>query len=216
MTEKLAVPSNPSFANCRSFCWNIKNMKTWKKTAFLFPGNKVLEVQILEPQSPALYIVIVLSCPLIGSRSSSTANQRVDQNNCQTLGSQDLYFLKIFTCEALHFKNNFFCAWNYTTSNKSKMRSLHHINYEPHWSLEPVYLSSEKPIFYMKAIFKSWFLAKFGFMWNLQWIFKSNKKKVKNIFAIFKGEQISKGILIFETSSKKTHKNPCPSTFSVW
>ena len=29
-----------------------------------------------------LYIVIVLSCPLIGSLSSSTANQRVAQNNC--------------------------------------------------------------------------------------------------------------------------------------
>ena len=34
-----------------------------------YTGNKVLEVQILDPQRPALYIVIVLSCPLIGSRS---------------------------------------------------------------------------------------------------------------------------------------------------
>ena len=75
-------------------------------------GNKVLEVQILEPQSPALYIVIVLSCPLIGSRSSSTANQRAAQNNCRALGSQDLYFLKFFTCKELilaEFKCE--CKW---------------------------------------------------------------------------------------------------------
>ena len=45
-------------------------------------GNEVFEVQILEPQSPALYVVCVLSCPLIGSCSSSTANQRAAQNNC--------------------------------------------------------------------------------------------------------------------------------------
>ena len=72
-------------------------------------GNKVLEVQILEPQSPALYIVIVLSCPLIGSRSSgATANQGAEQNNCRALGSQDLYFLKFFTCkQKISFPNPF-------------------------------------------------------------------------------------------------------------
>merc|ERR1711971_684635 len=37
-------------------------------------------------------------CPLIGSRSSSTANQRAGQKNCRSLGSQDLYFLNFFTC----------------------------------------------------------------------------------------------------------------------
>ena len=44
-----------------------------------------------------LYIVIVLSCPLIGSLSSSTANQRAAQNNYRTLGFQDLYFLNFVT-----------------------------------------------------------------------------------------------------------------------
>ena len=63
---------------------------------FLITGNKVLEVQILEPQRPALYIVIVLSYSLIGSCSSSIA--KAAQNNCRTLGSQDLYFLKLFVC----------------------------------------------------------------------------------------------------------------------
>ena len=58
----------------------------------------MLEVQILDPQSLALYIVIVLSCPLIASLSGSTANQREAQIKCWTLGSQDLYFLKILTC----------------------------------------------------------------------------------------------------------------------
>ena len=61
-------------------------------------GNKILELQIMEPQSLALYIEIVLSCPFISSRSSSTANQRVAQNNYQGLGCQDLYFLNLVTC----------------------------------------------------------------------------------------------------------------------
>ena len=65
-------------------------------------GNKILEVQILELQSPTLYIVIILNCPLIGSRSNSKANQRAAQNNCRSLASQDLYFLKFFTCKLAH------------------------------------------------------------------------------------------------------------------
>ena len=73
-----------------------------------YTGNKVLEVQILDPQRPALYIVIVLSCPLIGSRSvvccGATANQRAAQNDCRALGSKDLYSLKFFTCNVSFVK----------------------------------------------------------------------------------------------------------------
>ena len=65
-------------------------------------GTKILEIQILEPQSLTLYIVIVLSCPLIGSCNSSTANQRAAQNNCMALGSQDLYFLKYLPVKFWH------------------------------------------------------------------------------------------------------------------
>jgi hypothetical protein len=42
--------------------------------------------------------VIVLNCPLIGSLSSSIANQKAAQNNYRTLGFQDLYFLNFVTC----------------------------------------------------------------------------------------------------------------------
>ena len=76
----------------------LSEIETARISYFSCTGKKILEVQILEPQSPALYIVIVLSCPLIGSRSSSTANQRAGQKNCRSLGSQDLYFLNFFTC----------------------------------------------------------------------------------------------------------------------
>ena len=48
------------------------------------------------PKSGSL-VVIILTCPLIGSLSSSTANQRAAQNNYQALGCQDLYFLN-FVC----------------------------------------------------------------------------------------------------------------------
>ena len=48
-------------------------------------------------------------------------------------------------------------------------------------------------------------------MCNLQWI--SMKKKVHKIFAIFKDEQISKGILIFEPSSNKRTKIPVHQLF---
>ena len=43
-------------------------------------------------------LVIVLSCPQIGSLSSSTANQRAAQNNYRALGCQNLYFLNFVTC----------------------------------------------------------------------------------------------------------------------
>ena len=38
-------------------------------------------MQILRPRKTGSLLVIVLSCPLIGSLSSSTANQRAAQNN---------------------------------------------------------------------------------------------------------------------------------------
>ena len=39
-----------------------------------------------------------MSCPQIGSLSSSTANQKAAQNNYRALGCQDLYFLNFVTC----------------------------------------------------------------------------------------------------------------------
>ena len=43
-------------------------------------GEKVQEVQIHGPPKSGFLLVIVLSCPIIGSLSSSTANQRAAQN----------------------------------------------------------------------------------------------------------------------------------------
>ena len=63
-------------------------------------------VQILWPPNSGSLLVIVLSCPLIGSISSSTANQRAAQNNYQTLGFQNLYFLNCVTSKKLA-KNDF-------------------------------------------------------------------------------------------------------------
>ena len=60
---------------------NFKNYKSWDKSESL--------------------LVIVLSCPLIGSLSRSTANQEAAQNNYYTepdFGFCDLYFLNFFTC----------------------------------------------------------------------------------------------------------------------
>ena len=42
---------------------------------------------------------MVLSCPLICSLSSLTANQRAAQNNYRALGCQDLYFLNFVICK---------------------------------------------------------------------------------------------------------------------
>ena len=54
----------------------------------------------MRPPKPGSLLVIVLSCPQIGSLSNSTANQRAAQNNYWTLGLQDLYFLNFVTCNA--------------------------------------------------------------------------------------------------------------------
>ena len=65
--------------------------------------RKKLRSKILRDPKTGALLVIVLSCPQIGSTSSSTSNQRAAQNNHQALGSQDLYFLNFVTCMlALH------------------------------------------------------------------------------------------------------------------
>ena len=53
-------------------------------------GEKNEEVQILKHPKTSFLLVIVLSCPQIGSLSSSTANQRAAQNNYRAWGFQDL------------------------------------------------------------------------------------------------------------------------------
>ena len=63
------------------------------KGTYVFTGENFSEVQILRPPKPGSLLVIVLSCPQIGSLSSSTANQRAAQNNYRALGCQDLYNL---------------------------------------------------------------------------------------------------------------------------
>ena len=62
----------------------VTNGKTsWSDTA-------VTKLKKYKTPKVQLYIVIVLSCPLTGSLSSSVANRRAAQNNCyiysQTLG----------------------------------------------------------------------------------------------------------------------------------
>ena len=52
----------------------------------------------MRPPEPGSLSVIILTCPLIGSLSSSTVNQRAAQNNYRALGLQDLYFLNVVTC----------------------------------------------------------------------------------------------------------------------
>ena len=61
-------------------------------------GEKNWEVKILRHPKTSSLLVIVMSCPQIGSLSSSTANQRAAQNNYRALGYQDLYFLNFVTC----------------------------------------------------------------------------------------------------------------------
>ena len=60
-------------------------------------GEKFSEISLGSPRPSAL-LVIFLSCPQIGSLSSSTANQRAAENNYRALGHQDLYFLNFVTC----------------------------------------------------------------------------------------------------------------------
>ena len=55
-------------------------------------------MQILGSTKFNFSLVIVFSCPLIASLSSSTANQRAAQKDYQALGFQDLYCLTFFTC----------------------------------------------------------------------------------------------------------------------
>ena len=59
---------------------------------------KILRSTNTETPKAQLFINICLSCPLIGSLSSPTINQRAAQNNYQALGFQDLYFLNFVTC----------------------------------------------------------------------------------------------------------------------
>ena len=56
---------------------------------------------MLRPPKSGSLLVIVFSCPQIGSLSSSTANQRAAQNNHQALGWLDLFFLNFVTCNEL-------------------------------------------------------------------------------------------------------------------
>ena len=62
-------------------------------------GENFKKVQILRPPKPGSFLVIILSCPLIGSLNSSTANQRAAQNNYYALWFQYLYFLNFVTYE---------------------------------------------------------------------------------------------------------------------
>ena len=66
----------------------------------------------MRPPQPSSLLVIFLSCPLIGSLSSSAANQRAAQNNYRALGIQDLFFLIFLTCTLLKrgFKGSLFAA----------------------------------------------------------------------------------------------------------
>ena len=52
----------------------------------IITGKKILRSANPETPKPGSLIVIVLSCPQIGSLSSSTANQRAAQNNYWALG----------------------------------------------------------------------------------------------------------------------------------
>ena len=54
---------------------------------------------MLRPPKSGSLLVIVFSCPQIGSLSSPTANQRAALNNYWALGFQDLYFLNFVTCK---------------------------------------------------------------------------------------------------------------------
>ena len=54
-------------------------------------------LRVLRPPKLGSLWAIVLSCPLIGSLSSSTADQRAAQNNYWALGFQDLCFSNFVT-----------------------------------------------------------------------------------------------------------------------
>ena len=78
----------------------IKGHEIFSRNAlkYFIAGKKIYEVQILRQPKISSLLVIVLSCPPIGSLSSSTTNQRAAQNNYRALGCQELYFLNSVTC----------------------------------------------------------------------------------------------------------------------
>ena len=64
--------------------------------------TKILRSTHPKTPKPGSLLVIILSCPPIGSLSSSTANPRAAENNYRALGCQDLYYLKLckFRCDS--------------------------------------------------------------------------------------------------------------------
>ena len=64
-----------------------------------------LQVKYFKKYKSSL-LIIILSCPQIGSLSSSTANQRAAQYNYPALGCQDLYFLNFVTCNILKLETD--------------------------------------------------------------------------------------------------------------
>ena len=56
--------------------------------AHVSTDENFLEVQILRPLKTGSLLVIVLSCPQIGSLSSSTANQMAAQNDYRAFGAR--------------------------------------------------------------------------------------------------------------------------------
>ena len=61
------------------------SFEIWTEKQICITGEKVEEAQNLRTPKSGSFLVIVFSCPLIGFLSSSTANQRVAQNNQYTL-----------------------------------------------------------------------------------------------------------------------------------
>jgi hypothetical protein len=87
-----------NFVNSRPSASNFKTFSRSLEQFFLTVGQNNFDTQ-----RPALYyLVIVLSCPQIGSLSSSTVNQRQGgqiKTNYGVFGCQDLYFLNFVTCK---------------------------------------------------------------------------------------------------------------------
>ena len=85
----------------------VANSRTAKFPSHFCLNKEIVQVKKFkkckscETQRPALYYWLLLSWPEIGSRSSSTANQRAAQDNYWALGCQDLYFLNFVTCMTL-------------------------------------------------------------------------------------------------------------------
>ena len=78
--------------------WFLSTKSRQDRCLSYLTGEKVSEVQILGPPKSGSLLVIVLSCPLIGSLSSSTVTQRPAQDNYYTdpnFGVQEFVFLKL-------------------------------------------------------------------------------------------------------------------------